>query len=406
MNIIRIPCLLILLILPVQNVQAGNKLTLESALDAALNNSPQMHGIKRELALREADSLDAIAFENPELELDSIFLERNSSKNIGAEVTVPLKPSLFSSRQDLAKAIDNIGSMEERLQILSLKHRVTEAYLELWIIQEHSDFLSENIKFARSTKSVVSDAARRGEVGNAPLTLFNAEVLKYEDELLELEAEAASARIKLFKLINLPINTARLATPSLTVLPKSLDLIEQNLQRKVLEARKHIADANYKVAKQDMSFPEFSPRFKYNEGFDDDSRTASVGIRLQLPFGTKNKAEVTRARAERSYAEANLRAYDEVGYEQLINQAFSHTKLMHSRVKQYQNKIIPAYESSFNAIKQMFQNGQASVIELWQVHERLHDSELKRLDVIAHAFAAEIELEALMGKALQESAGE
>ena len=80
MNIIRIPCLLILLILPVQNVQAGNKLTLESALDAALNNSPQMHGIKRELALREADSLDAIAFENPELELDSIFLERNSSK--------------------------------------------------------------------------------------------------------------------------------------------------------------------------------------------------------------------------------------------------------------------------------------------------------------------------------------
>jgi len=230
--------------------------------------------------------------------------------------------------------------------------------------------------------------------------------LQYEDELLELDAQEKAAQIRLFKLINAPLQITRLQDPQLGLLPETIQQEGLGLPRDILATRARIADIQVQVARQDSSFPEFSPRLTFSEGFDNDSRAAGIGVRLQLPFGSPSKGELTRARAEQSYAAASLKAYDTLGYESLLQKGLGNAQLMQNRTKRYENEIIPAFEDSFQAMQRMFKNGQASVIELWQFHERLHEAELKRLEVFENAFIAEMELEALMGIALNASAGE
>ena len=48
----------------------------------------------------------------------------------------------------------------------------------------------------------------------------------------------------------------------------------------------------------------------------------------------------------------------------------------------------------------MFEDGQASVLQLWQVHEKLHDVHLKTLELHQEAFEAVMELEVLLGQSL------
>ena len=404
MNLRKFLILTVLFLAPVQVAKAQESMSLENALALALQNSPESFAITYDQALRYAESYDVEAFDSPELELGTTILEDNSSTGVSAEVTVPLKPSLFKTRPEMAKAIREISSLEHRMQTLSLKHRVIGAYLDLWMVQEHKDFLKENLKFARNTHKTVASAASRGEVGKAASTLFHAEVLKYEDELLELDAQEKSAQIRLFKLINVPLKSVSLEVPELSKLPEGIGVNKTTLPRDILAVRARIADMRVKVAEQDAALPDLSPRFTYSEGFDSDEREFGIGLRLQLPFGNPYKAEVTRARAEQSYATASLQAYDTLGYEALLQRGLDHARLMQSRARQYREEIIPAFEQSFTAMKEMFKNGQASVIELWQFHERLHEAELKRLQVLEEAFLAEMELEALMGAALSESA--
>ena len=45
-------------------------------------------------------------------------------------------------------------------------------------------------------------------------------------------------------------------------------------------------------------------------------------------------------------------------------------------------------------------SGQASVLQLWLIHERLHESELNAIEAVHKAFLARAELELLLGERL------
>ena len=100
-----------------------------------------------------------------------------------------------------------------------------------------------------------------------------------------------------------------------------------------------------------------------------------------------------------------MKASNTISYDTLIQEGLDYAGLMKKRTTQYNKKIIPAFRKSFNSTKKMFRNGQVSVIELWQIHERLHDASIKHMEVLKNAFMAEIELESLMGTALSENTG-
>lgn len=379
-------------------------LTLEQALAQALTNTPASAQVARDLADRNARALEWETLRNPELEFDHNIAETNGSDGLSTELTIPLQPSYFGGRQELAQAIRRTASLEERAQILSVLHDTTRQYLELWLLQRHAEFLEENLAFARKTNDTVQKAARSGELQLSESYLFNAETLKFQEELRELETAIKTGQLNFLQRLGMDVTELTLAHPQPPLPPagaEQLKALSDASPRQILASRREEAARRMAVAKSDAYAPEISPRLLYSRGYDADSEEMGVGVRVSIPFWDRNKAELSRAEAEKHFVETSIAAYDRIGYDRLLESQREKTMAAIERLNQYEDVILPAYEKSFAATRDMFRGGQVSVLQLWQVHEKLHDVQLKTLEMHKDAFEAVMELETLLGQPLE-----
>lgn len=378
----------------------AEELTLEQALRSVVENTPSASRIARDLEREYARARNWEVLENPELEVNSTVAERDGDRGMEAELTVPLRPSNFGDRQALARAIRDTASLEERAQLLSLLHDTTRRYLDLWQLQRRTDLLRQNIRFAQETSTTIERAARIGEARVSEAHLFRAEVLRYKEELSELEASMRSEQLAFLHFIGRGVQALSLRDPGVPALPSLRELMEtaqQGLHRQILEAQRREAQKRLGVAEADAYLPEISPRLSYNRGYGNDREEIGVGVRLRIPFWDRNEADINRARADMHFLETSIAAYDRVGYEKFLARKHEEVTASFDRFSRYRDLILPEYEKSFDSTQKMLSGGQASVLQLWQVHERLLDVRRKSLSVQAEAFSALLELENLVG---------
>lgn len=378
-------------------------LTLDQALSQALKNTPASARIARDLADRNARAREWETLQNPEMEIDNITFNTTGNDGLNTELTQPLKLSYFGDRQALAEAIRRTASLEERAQILAAMHDTTRRYLELWLLQQHAEFLKENLAFARKTNSTVQKAAKSGELQLSESHLFNAETLKFQEELRELETAIKARRLDFLQQLGMEAQEIELAHPQPPQPPATVEQLKALAEaspRQILESRREEAQQRLAVARSDAYLPEVSPRLLYSRGYDTNREEVGFGLRLSIPLWDRGEAEVSRAEAEKRFVDTSLAAYDRIGYDRLLESQREKATAATARLKQYEQAILPAYEKSFSATRDMFKGGQASVLQLWQVHERLHDVQKKTLEVHQEAFEAVMELETLLGQPL------
>lgn len=378
-------------------------LTLDQALSRALENTPASARIARDLADRDARAREWETMQNPEMEIDSIISNTSGGDGLNTEITQPLKLSYFGDRQALAEAIRRTASLEERTQMLAAIHDTTRRYLELWLLQQHVEFLKENLTFARKTDDTVQKAAKNGELQVSESYLFHAETLRFQEELRELETAIKARQLDFLQQLGMEAQELDLAhpqppQPSASI--KQLKVLAEASPRQILESRKEEAEQRLAVAKSDAYLPEIAPRLLYSRGYDTNREEAGFGLRLSIPLWNRGEAEISRAEAEKNFMDTSLAAYDRIGYDRLLESQREKAAAATARLQQYEEAILPAYEKSFSATRDMFKGGQASVLQLWQVHERLHDVQKKTLEVHKEAFEAVMELETLLGQAL------
>lgn len=379
-------------------------LTLEQALGQALTNTPASAQIARDLADRNARAIEWETLRNPELEFDHNVAETNGSDGLSTELTIPLQPSYFGGRQALAEAIRRTASLEERAQILSVLHDTTRQYLELWLLQRHAEFLEENLAFARKTNDTVQKAAKSGELQLSESYLFDAETIKFQEELRELETAIKTSQLDFLQRLGMEVTELTLAHPQPPLPPTSaeqLKALSNASPLQILASRREEAERRVAVAKSDAYMPEISPRLLYNRGYDSDREEMGVGVRVSIPLWDRNEAELSRAEAEKHFVETSIAAYDRIGYDRLLESQREKTVAAVERLNRYEEAILPAYEKSFTATRDMFRGGQVSVLQLWLVHERLHDVQLKTLEMHKDAFEAVMEMETLLGQPLE-----
>jgi len=396
--------LLLIFFLLLYSAQAqAETLTLDQALSRALENTPASARIARDVADRNARAREWETMQNPEFEADNRFGNSAGEDGLDVEFTQPMKLSYFGDRQALAEAIRQTASLEERTQILAAMHDTTRRYLELWLLQQHAEFLKENLAFARKTNSTVQKAAKSGELRLSDSHLFNAETLKFQEELRELETAIKTHQLDFLQQLGMEAQELTLAHPQPAqplASTEQLKLLAKATPRQILESRRKEADQRLAVARSDAYLPEISPRLLYSRGYDTSREEVGFGIRLSIPLWNRGEAEVSRAEAEKRFVDMSLAAYDRIGYDRLLESQREKASASIDRLKQYEGAILPAYEKSFSATRDMFKGGQASVLQLWQVHERLHDVQKKTLEVHQDAFEAVMELETLLGQPL------
>ena len=172
--------------------------------------------------------------------------------------------------------------------------------------------------------------------------------------------------------------------------------------RSLLESRKVLADRRYIVAQQDAGFPEFAPRAVIEQDFDENSTAILFGVNIALPIWDRNYAEISRANSERLLAQSHLNAMNEQNFANVLAASFEQAKATQFSASTYRNKIVPSWNDVQSLTDKKFKNGQASVLDLFQMRERITDVQSEALQTYLDSIEALIELESLIGQRLND----
>ena len=395
--------LLVALFAPAQTANADT-LSLETVIEQALQNSPETARILNSLANADAEAFEIETLNNPTAEINITAIEDDASRAIGIEVEQPLRLSNFGSRGSYADALRRTASIEQKAQVLELIHSITRGYASYWALQEQEKLLSQNVNYARKKQKLIGRAANEGRVDAADAKIFKAEALRLEEQLRVVRARKTNGAANLLRMAGMDQTSFDAKRPKSPEIPTlaALTSIAGNAGsvRSLLESRKALAERRYNVARQDAGFPEFAPRAVIERDLDEDSTAILFGVNIAIPIWDRNNAELSRANAERRLAQSNLNALNEQNFANVLAASFEQAKATQISASTYRNKILPSWNDVQSLTDKKFENGQASILDLFQMRERITDVQSEALQTYLNSIEARIELESLVGQSL------
>ena len=384
---------------------AGSKtLELQTVIKHALQNSPETAQIFNTLAKAEAEAFDIETLSNPTAEINATAFKNDASRSIDLELEQPMRISTLGSRRSYADAIRQTASIEQKAQILELIHSITRGYASYWALQEQEMLLTQNADYAHKKQKLVQRAAQEGRVDAADAKIFHAEALHLEEQLRVIRAKKTHGATTLMQMAGMDQALFHARRPEISDLPDLATLASlaenEGSIRSLLESRKTLAERRYNVAQQDAGFPEFAPRAIIEHDFDDSSTVILFGVTIAIPIWDRNKAELVRARAERHLAQSNLNALREHHFANVLSAAFEQARATQQSALNYRNKIVPSWHEVQLIADKKFANGQASILDLFQIRKRMTDVQSEALQIYLHSIEARISLESLIGQSL------
>lgn len=394
------------LLLPFQVPQAET-LSLETVIEQALQNSPQTARILSDVADAEAEAFEIETPDNPRAEINiTSFKDGNDNRTAEIELEQPLRLSNFGSRGNYAEALRRTASVEQKAQMLELIHTITRGYASYRALQEQEKILAANVDYANRKQRLVANAAKEGRVDASDAKIFKAEALRLEEQLRVIRARKASGAANLLRMAGMDQTSFDAERPISPEIPDLSYLTgvagNEGSIRSLLEARKALAERRYAVARQDAGFPKFAPRAVIKQDFDTDNTTVLLGVSIALPIWDRNNAEVSRAVAERRLAQSNLNALNEQNFANVLAAAYEQAKATQISASTYRNKILPAWNEVESITDKKFENGQASILDLFQMRERMVSVQSEALQTYLNSIEARIELESLIGQSLND----
>jgi outer membrane protein TolC len=386
-------------------------LSLDSALRLALRQSPQIRRVNASLADRLATAREIEVLPNPELQLQMAIGANNTGPfDLAAGMENILMQSFrlshFGMRQAYSAALKNAANLEQQAEILGLLNDTVLQYYRLWMLQKREAFLSQSELEVRSVIARIEEALANQEIPMLEGALFKAEAVRFSVEHQSTQAERMQAQANLLEMIGSGWKEIRLLAPQLEPIPTDpLRLTKfarkrANLQR-VLEQKLLAASRRHEVAEMDI-FPELSVQGIYDGGSGGSSGVWGAGVVVKIPIWDQNQAERDRAEAQRALAEAESQSLDRITFERIVEIRMKRAVATQERAEAYWNEVIPAYQKSYAAGRHLFDQGQANMMQLWQLQRQVAEANEKALEDTVAALAARSMLEQAIGGKIEE----
>ena len=428
--ILRYLLLSALMIMGSGKALAEETLTLNQALQAALDHNPDLKREEAELARAKGDkqSLGALLPSPPRLgvtgETDAAFgnegeyaIEASLSQELEIGGQRGLRRKIGALELDKATKRLEWTQHQVRLQ-------VKQAFYRLLYLQERETVLA---RLAASNRDLARLASTRETQGT--LTAFDRNLWAIEDttsdaELKGVQAEQADARSTLAQLLGSESLLGRVSGtwPSQFTIPSKEELVSLALSDradlKQLTLDMAQKDTAYRLSKRArIPNPEFSVgyiRGRDKIGQDEFSGDPAViggisgvtlqdekllfGVSIPLPVVSGQKGEVAKTKAE-----AQKSAYEKAGLERQIKQQVEafHARLLLSRdvVARYQGRS--AIDADLAALNTAYQSGNVDVATFLNYRDRLMKAKLDALSAKWVLLEALTSLELASGKNLE-----
>ncbi len=382
-------------------------LTVDNAVQIALISNASLQAKFEELAISQADLVEAGLLSNPTLTFGRTAWEaEHISPNLFASVeqsfldllTMPMRKRVAATELEAAKL--DLGH-----EVLKLAAEVRQAYYEA-LAAEQVAKMRGLVDDASQTSAEI--AHRQYDAGNMSDLALNTELSLFAETTLDRHratGEAAVAREKLNKLMGLwGRRTGWKMAAKLPELPKAEDSLE-NLESKAIEQRLDIGAArrNVQAMSSVLSLAKTtrwvgSINVEVEAGRLRHNRRFSFGpsVSLEIPLFNQRQAQIAKLEAYKRQAESSLRALS-VDARADVRSARARVITARAVVEQYAKSIVPLREKVVHFSQEQYDAMLVGVYQLIEAKRSEYDAYRAYIEALRDYWVARSDLELAVG---------
>ena len=375
----------------------AQELTLDQALEAALNNSPLVSEIDSSLAQREREARDISILPNPELDIEQQFYvggaKGATDNQPSANLIQPFRLSHLGLRSRVADLKESAAKRGKEIELIGFIQRVRLNFAHTWVLNERKRLLEDVSSKSLKVSQFIDQGYKAGAFGRGEQAIFRAEAAKIEAELQGLNSEISRAHSTFISLTGFSPLKRRLTKPTIAEIPKDLirRFTEGSLKvQEQLDLLSKVASESLNLAERD-AFPELRPRLVYAHT-NDGGEFYGVGISVPLPFWNRNQNAIHAASAQKQAAEKTRTFYQSDAFKEQLTEIQSALSSSLNELDIYEKKVLPEFQTAFGAFDQQLRAGQGSTLQLWQTLISLNDSSKTFAELWAKTFGERAEL--------------
>lgn len=396
--------------LSLPNAPSGELFTLRSALDRALQASPELSAYDEESKARAAETSQASRWANPELTIEVENVAGNGSYSgfDAAETTLQLSQELpLGHKRQLRRSVAEVEYDRARHDLTSaridVQARIARHFLATLAAQEHLNLAEEQIALGTRTLTAVEEKI---VAGKAPAV----EKYRFQSTLAEARLDKEKATLSLATARQTLAGDLGLETPALggvsgdlTILPPlpAYGEIEAQLDRNPESIRRQLESETRRRAlalERANRFGDPTIGVGLRNFKESDDSALLFGLSLPLPLFDRNQGNVQAASSRLAAAqaqEANGRLESRAG----LAESWQSLAASLAEAQALRAEILPSAQETYEAASYGYQAGKFGVLEVQEAQQTLIEVRERYLEVLTTAHLAAIELDRQLGRA-------
>ena len=381
-------------------INLDNPLTADNAVAIALANNSALEADLSALAPVQADLADARLHRNPNIQ----SLLPIGSKPFEFLLNWPID-ELWQRKKRILAAEKNLAVISTGLAqfSLNLTRDVRLAHADLWLAQARHKTLNESAVLRERIAQLTDKRLENGDASGLEVSLARADHQSAVELFQRAAGDIEIANARLNALLGLR-DAPRPLTAAQATLPSNIpnDLVDAAYSaRPDLRAAELQIEANAYRAKWQRSriFNLVMPMLSIKQTGSPLQARAGPGLQMELPLFNKNQGLIARADAEVTQAAwryATLRDRVELD----VRESLARWEQASAAAHQLQTQVQPAIEQSIQQSVTIYNNGDASYLNVLESTRLRFDVILRKLDADAAMARALAELERAVGKKL------
>ena len=377
--------------------RADEPLTLEAAVERALETAPQVGARTANVEAMQALTVSAGRLPDPELVVgvdnlpvtgaDAYSTTRDfmTMRKVGVMQEFPAASKRRLQRQ-LAGAEAGVAEAE----LLESRLAIARAVAQAWIRRATAEASLNDLRALQPEVELQAAAARAavsaGRGSTAEALAAEAAVAQLQARLLRMQSEARQASFELARWIDTDAMRPLAPMPSLSVLPTApaalLATVHEHGSLLALQSQIDAARLSVDLAKAQRS-PDWSTELAFAKRGPDFSDMVSLEFRVGLPLFTKNRqdpqisakhAQLRRIEADR---EAELRMHTAE-----IQQMLTEWEQLGMQVEQYERDLLPLAHERSRAALASYGSGRGDLRMALEAYQQEIDFVIERAELV------------------------
>jgi outer membrane protein TolC len=361
-------------------------LDLNSLIDEAIQNNPEIRAAQADWDMFEAKIPQAKTLDDPQLNMmqeEIPGFKFGNAMYFRAELMQMFPyPGKLSSMEELARIKAQHSHHDHLEKINAIIGKLKEMYFELWYVQQASVLNRENFRLMKQFLNAISTKLRTGATSQQDVLKASIELSKADIELLSLRQKELSVKAMLMSMLNRSskdtIGYATIAE-EIAVLP-SLDSIQQLAMRlrpmlKHDSVGVHESTTMIALAKKEY-YPDFTVGLRYDTSPEKNFNGWTISAGITLPFApwtiAKADSRLQEAEIALEKSQANLNATRNMVIAN-INDLYFKALANKQQLESFQTSILPQTRQSLEASLTAYQSGRTDFLMLLDSYRMLVD---------------------------------